>query len=47
LALGDPFASNIEAIPWLNLQTSMYFERGKREKKGGGAPWFGWVMVVK
>jgi hypothetical protein len=31
--LGDPFASNLEAFPWLNLQISMDFERGEREKE--------------
>jgi hypothetical protein len=30
--LGDPFASNLEAFPWLNLQINMDFERGEREE---------------
>jgi SOS-response transcriptional repressor LexA len=40
--LGDPFASNLEAFAWLNLQTSKDFERGEREKKEG-VPRFGRV----
>jgi hypothetical protein len=32
--LGDPFASNLEAFPWFNLQISKDFERGEREKEG-------------
>jgi hypothetical protein len=34
-ALGDPFASNLESFPWLNLYISMGVERGERGKKGG------------
>jgi hypothetical protein len=33
--LGDSFASNIEAFPWLNLQISMGVDRGEREEKEG------------
>jgi hypothetical protein len=33
--LGDPFASNLDAFPWFNLQTTMDFERGEREKREG------------
>jgi hypothetical protein len=33
--LGDPFASNLEAFPWFNLQTTMDFERGEEEKREG------------
>jgi hypothetical protein len=32
-ALGDPFASNLEDFPWLNLQISMSFERGRRRER--------------
>jgi hypothetical protein len=39
--LGDPFASNLEAFPWFNLQISMGFEIGEREKKEGSSPRFG------
>jgi hypothetical protein len=31
--LEDPFASNLEAFPWFNLQTTMDFERGEGERK--------------
>jgi hypothetical protein len=30
--LGDPFPSNLEAFSWFNLQITMDFERGEREK---------------
>jgi hypothetical protein len=33
--LGDPFASNLEAFPWLNIQISMGVDRGEREEKEG------------
>jgi hypothetical protein len=33
--LGDPFASNLEVFPWLNLQISMGVDRVEREEKGG------------
>jgi hypothetical protein len=39
--LGDPFASNLEAFPWFNLQTSKDFEEGEREKREGSSPRFG------
>jgi hypothetical protein len=39
--LRDPFASNIEAFPWFNLQTSKDFEEGEREKRKGSSPRFG------
>jgi hypothetical protein len=45
--LGDTFASNLEAFPWLNLQTSMDFERGEREKEKGECSRFGRVVLVK
>jgi hypothetical protein len=32
--LGDPFASNLEAFPWLNLQITMGVDRVEREEKG-------------
>jgi hypothetical protein len=38
--LGDPFASNLEPFPWLNLQISKGVERGEREEKEG-LPQFG------
>jgi hypothetical protein len=33
--LGDPFASNLEAFPCFNLQTTMDFERNEGEKREG------------
>jgi hypothetical protein len=33
--LGDPFASNLEAFPWFNLQITMDLERGEEEVKEG------------
>jgi hypothetical protein len=33
--LGDPFASNLEIFPWLNLQISMGVDRGEGEEKEG------------
>jgi hypothetical protein len=39
-ALGDPFASNLYAFPWLNLQISMGEERGGR-REGRWSSWFG------
>jgi hypothetical protein len=31
-ALGDSFASNLDAFPWMNLQISMGEERGGRRE---------------
>jgi hypothetical protein len=45
--LGDPFASNLEAFPWLNLQISMGVDRVEREEKGGRASRFGREELVK
>jgi hypothetical protein len=33
--LGDPFASNLEAFPWLKLQISIREGRGGKREEGG------------
>jgi hypothetical protein len=44
--LRDPFASKLDPFSWLNLQTSMDFEIGEGEKKGGVAPRLGTEVLV-
>jgi hypothetical protein len=39
--LGDPFASNLEAFPWLNLQITKGLIELKERRKGGGCSRFG------
>jgi hypothetical protein len=48
--LGDPFASNLEPFPWLNLQVFMgerWIEREMEERRREGPPRFGAEVLVK